>query len=365
MNTKQIQLAVVIIGLSFYSAYAATDDETKLMQENPDWHITTEAYTNPPYWLVPTNVPFRLGPLNNGKWVWTTNAPTGWYEQSTLSVTMDIAREQQIHQQWIMQQWLANNPTNRIIKNNGYSMTYGTNGHLFYVNPNEFWNGVWNEDAHGWRVQLRVYWETNYWYPDVIAGHPVAGVRHPVSTNLMLCVQWGSMVKDSGSGYYMTPNGKFAKFELLDAKGNVIPPNPNAETNLLVEIYNWYQRSAPTISLGPNESSPKILYETNLPSWVAPASGSLTAKFPKTITLNVYPGQEYTGMIGKIECFTNWPPPYLGFLKLDQIYSVTNEGDYTLTVQPVLYKKRIETNILDRVDLPSVTTKVHLVPNVK
>jgi hypothetical protein len=71
-------------------------------------------------------------------------------------------------------------------------------------------------------------------------------------------------------------------------------------------------------------------------------------------------------MIGKIDCVTNWPPPYLGFLKLDEIYSVTNEGDYTLTVQPVLYKRRdSNSKFLDRVDLPGVTAKVHLVPNVK
>ena len=252
---------------------------------------------------------------------------------------------------------LANNSTNKIIKNSGYSMMRGTNGHLFFINPSEFWNGVWKEDANGWRVLLRIDMETNW----VSNGK----VFYPASTELMLRVQWGSAVRNSGGGYYRTPNGKFAKFELLDAKGNVIPPNPNAGTNLLIEIYNWYQNSAPTMSLGRNQSPPKVLYEKNLPTWVSPASGSFVAKFPKTITTNVYPHQEYTGMIGKIDCVTNWPPPYLAFLKLDQIYSVTNEGDYTLTVQPVLYKQRIGTNILDRVDLPSVTTKVHLVPNVK
>jgi hypothetical protein len=255
---------------------------------------------------------------------------------------------------------LANTSTNQIIKNDGYSMMRGTNGHLFFINFSEFWDGAWKENANGWRVLLRIDSETNYWYP------PKGGVRHPISTNLMLRVQWGSAVKDSGNGYYMTPNGKFAKFELVDSKGNVIPPNPNAGTNLLIEIYNWSQRSYPTMSLGPNQSPPKILYENNLPAWASPTSGSLTAKFPKTITINVYPGQEYTGMIAKIHCATNWPPPYLGFLKLDEAYSVTNEGDYTLTVQPVLYKRRTSNSkFLDRVDLPSVTTKIHLVPNVK
>ena len=62
--------------------------------------------------------------------------------------------------------------------------------------------------------------------------------------------------------------------------------------------------------------------------------------------------------------------------ELGDLYSITNEGDYTLTVQPVLYKQGNGTNltdkfgnkytdILNRVDLPSVTTKVHLVPNMK
>jgi len=252
---------------------------------------------------------------------------------------------------------LANNSTQKIIKNNGYSMMRGTNGHLFFVNPSEFWSGVWTEDANHWRVLLHIDMETNW----VSKGNSF----YPASTELMLRVQWGSAVRNSGGGYYRTPNGKFAKFELLDSNGKVIPQNPNVGTNLLIGIYNWYQRSLPTMSLGPNQNPPKILYENNLPAWASPTSGSLVAEFPKTITTNVYPHQEYTGMIGKIDCATNRPPDYLGFLKLDEVYSVTNEGDYTLTVQPILYKKRIGTNILDRVDLPSVTTKVHLVPIAK
>jgi len=246
----------------------------------------------------------------------------------------------------------TNNATNKIIKGSGYSVMRGTNGQLFYSNPDEFWYGVLKEDTNGWRVLLRV---------DLEPGYRVPGKR--VSTNLTLRVQWGSTVRNSGEGYYRTPNGKFAKFELSNSKGEIIPPNPDAGTNLLIKIYNWYERSAPTISLAPGQSPPWVRYETNLPAWVSPTKGSLTASFPKTITAEVYPRQEFTGMIGKIECFTNWPPPYLGYLNLDTIYSITNEGDYTLAVQPVLYKKRMGTNILDRVDLPCVTTKVHIGPS--
>jgi len=250
---------------------------------------------------------------------------------------------------------LTNNSTNRIKKIGDYSMMRGTNGYYIFVNPSEFWNGIWKEDTNGWRVQLRVYPETNLKF--------VQGHVYPVSTNLLLRVEWGSAIKNSwgsiekpsGEQYYRTPNGKFAQFELRDAKGNVISPNPNAGTNLLEWlIYSDSMRAGR-----------KLTYETNLPAWVSPASGSLVANFPKTISTNVYPQFQYGGVAGEIGANTNLPPFNVGLLKLDEIYSVTNEGDYTLAVEPVLYKKRVETNILDRVDLPCITTQIHLFPNVK
>jgi len=238
---------------------------------------------------------------------------------------------------------LTNNQSNiTVVRHGSYVYTWiWTNNRVIYMNPSEFWPGTWKEDTNGWRVQLCIYPEANYWYPKEGAGHPI-------STNLMLSVDWGSVTKSSLDGhYYRPPNGKFAKFELLDAKGNVISSNPNAGSNLLIKLSGG-------------------TYGTNLPTWVSPASGSLVAKFQKTISTNVYPQDQYSGMVGEIGAATNMPPFYVGLLKLDEIYSVTNEGDYTLTVQPVLYK-RSNTNqaILNRVDLPSVTTKVHLVPNVK
>jgi hypothetical protein len=239
----------------------------------------------------------------------------------------------------------TNNSTNQIKKIGDYTMMRGTNGYYIYVNPSEFWNGVWKEDTNGWRTQLRIYTETNYWVPQ-------ERVMYPVSTNLMLRVEWGSTVKNSGGGYYLTPNGKFTQFQLLDAKGNVIPPNSNAGTNLLGSASSYYDQ--------------KLIYRTDLPAWASPSSGSLVANFPMLISTNLYPHLLDGDMAGKTWSSTNLPPlQYISLLKLDEIYSVTNEGDYTLTVQPVLYKKRIETNLLDRVDLPSVTTKVHLVRNVK
>lgn len=255
---------------------------------------------------------------------------------------------------FVLADGLTNISANPIKKIGDYSMMRGTNGHYIFVNPSEFWNGVWKEGTNGWRVQLRVYMETNFWVPQ-------ERVMYPVSTNLMLRVEWGSPVKNSGNGYFLTPNGKFAKFELRDIHGNVVLPNPNAGTNLLERILKSH-----TGLLSFPDISRKLVYETNLPSWVSPSSGSLVADFPETISTNVYPRIESSGVAGKIDSdiqgetgsATNMPPIYVGLLKLDEVYSITNAGDYALTVQPVLYKRYnlADNAILERVDLPSVTT---------
>jgi hypothetical protein len=254
----------------------------------------------------------------------------------------------------------ANDPTSlRVVRHGDYTYTYlWTNRVVTYVDASEFWPGTWKENADGWRVQLCVYSETNYWAPQ-------EGVMYPVSTNLMLSVEWGSTQKNSGSGYYLSPNGKFARFELRGADGNVIPPNPDAGTNLLERhlIGNSVGSSA--------DMTPRLAYLPKLPKWVAPASGSLVADLPRRISSDAFPHLKHSGdsdglstiILGEISSVTNRPPSVLSLLRLDEVYSVPNEGDYTLTVQPVLYKKQTGTNVFDRVDLPSITTKVHLVPN--
>jgi hypothetical protein len=230
----------------------------------------------------------------------------------------------------------------------GYSPTR-TNGHAMFVDPSEFWISSWKEGANGWRAQLRVYGQTDY----ILHGKET----YPVSTNLMLSVEWGSPAKNSGGGYFLAPNGKFAKFELVDAKGNVVPPNPRAGINA---INKW--------GIGVLRAGHGLTYGGELAAWLSLQSGSLVADFPERISPQAYPRFADTGQIvGAIWTATNRPPACIGLLNLEDIYFVNKEADYTLTVQPVLYKQSNKEGIttLDRVDLPVLTTKIHLSPTVR
>ncbi|MGA2870310.1 MAG: hypothetical protein ABSF34_14270 [Verrucomicrobiota bacterium] len=55
-------------------------------------------------------------------------------------------------------------------------------------------------------------------------------------------------------------------------------------------------------------------------------------------------------------------PNLLITFSLDNIYHVGKEGDYTLTAFPFIYKFETNGEYLDRIDLPSVTAKIHLKP---
>ena len=240
------------------------------------------------------------------------------------------------------------NASNVVVRRIGdYTMMRGTNGHYVYANLSEFWNGIWKESTNGLRTQLRIYRETNVSFAQ-------EGIGRPISTNLMLRVEWGIATSNSGGGYLMAPNGKFAKFELQDANGSGIRPRPQAGTNLLERTIEGYSGDV------------KLTYPVNLPVWASPLSGTLEAAFPRMTATNLYPRYPDGGIAGETGSSTNRPPMYIGLLKMEDLYCITNEGDYTLTVQPVLYKQYDhpgDSALLDRVDLPSVSTKIHLVPN--
>jgi len=53
-------------------------------------------------------------------------------------------------------------------------------------------------------------------------------------------------------------------------------------------------------------------------------------------------------------------PVKLGAIIIEDIFHIKNEGDYFLTVCPVIYQSFTNETFVVRVDLPAVTTKIHL-----
>ena len=210
-----------------------------------------------------------------------------------------------------------------------------TNGDYVRTNdPTIFWRHyIWKEMPNGWRVGL--YAQTNRpGYVEVVAG---------------------SLVTNSGPGFIGPPYGKFAKLQLVSPDGRIMTPRPDAGTNLLTSS-NYYWGDS-----------------TNVPAWAALTNCSLTVDFPETALATDYPHYPSGWVIGGYAFVKNNVVGICG-CKLGDAYSIPKEGDYTLTIQTVLYKS-VETNnrpipfqtnvILHRVDLPSFTTKVHLLPNEK
>lgn len=340
MNLKPTILAPVILGVCIY--LTAVADEAKLMQENPGWHFTTEVYTNPPYWLVPTNVWFRLGPLSNGKWVWTTNQQATWFGVDE-DVRMDSERERQIEKEWDIkrkkqwQQWHESLPP-------GVANVLEYRSDMDADHVKMLWQGVWSEDTNtGWRVLVRLNTDTN------------------IGPSFMsTCV--GSMVTNSGAGLLPTPDGKYAQLKLVDADGKVVPP----KRGVALKLYENYGFSPPLTEKQVNEL---VVRPPPPTAWDA----SVERVYPETLSDLEYQRwrtTDYAHMIGSYMHFagftSNGPPCQIGFIRFNDIFSIKKAGEYTVTVQPVLYRQHFEggtfQGYLDRVDLPSVTTKVHLVP---
>jgi hypothetical protein len=210
-----------------------------------------------------------------------------------------------------------------------------TNGeYIWNTSYERYWRHcVWSEMTNGWRVVL----------------YPGSATRSHVS------IAVGSLVTNAGPGYLEAPYHKFAKFELLDPNGKIVQTKPNAGTNLFKVYYS------------------NLANLTNPPPWASPTNGALAVDFPETIWSKDYPQSTAGFLVGDFG-FSLGEPAHICEFVLTDLFSITNEGDYKLTVRPVLYafdptkygsanyKKNIQ---LQRVDLIEVSAKIHLVPNVK
>ena len=211
----------------------------------------------------------------------------------------------------------------------GYTSRGSDQKHCWNTNMADNWWGVWVEDTNGWRVNLRIY-PTN-------------------SPDMRMTVHVGSIVTNSGAGLLPTPDGKYAKLELLDANGKAVPTRRGAAAKL------YQGRNA-------------VMVESECVNQHPPSAddASVEENYPDTISDLEYPRWKNGSFLYFSGFVSNGPPCHIGYIKFNDIFSIKTEGDYTLTVQPVLYRMHYDggtfQGYLDRVDLPSVTTKVHLVP---
>jgi hypothetical protein len=117
------------------------------------------------------------------------------------------------------------------------------------------------------------------------------------------------------------PNGKFARLELQDSNGVVVP------------LIWWREKLA--------GESPQSIKRENLPVG------------------NGRRGGMYLNLLG----LTAGQPARFKEFKLQEVYQIKQEGDYTLTVCVAMYQFAPDRKSVFRIDLPCVTTKVHLMPS--
>ena len=214
MNTNQIRLALAILGLNFWMMCNA-ENVAHLLQTNSDWHITSESFSNIPFWLVPSNVPARFTPLKNGQWGWTTNM---LLSDTSIVTDGEIDMDKLIHQVRPQEkQRLMDEIDPPGIAHVSEYQVGPWHGKIHWeTNMVVNWQGVWVEDTNTrWRVALRFY-----------------GTNTP---DIAMTVHVGSIVVNSGVGLLPPPDGKYTKLELLDANGRKVPTKWGAALTL----YRW------------------------------------------------------------------------------------------------------------------------------
>ena len=204
--------------------------------------------------------------------------------------------------------------------------------HYWNTNVAFNWRGIWAEDSNSWRVLLKTH-KTN-------------------SPDICMTVHVGSISVNSGSGLLPAPDGKYAELKLLDLDGKIVSARKGAAEQLYEEKNAvMAQAEKERVNVHPPSAD----------------DSSIERHYPDTISDLEYPRWERGTFLNFAGFVSNGPPCQIGIIKFNSIFSIEMESDYTLIVQPVLFRMHYDggtfQGYLDRVDLPSVTTKIHLVPN--
>jgi hypothetical protein len=164
------------------------------------------------------------------------------------------------------------------------------------------------------------FWLEGVWQENTNGWRVIVCCWEKNTPDVRVSVAVGSRVVNSDGGYIATPNGRFEKCELINSNGIIIQPKRRA---------------------------------------------SMEDQFPSRMAIRSFPKWPDGAIKNHVGFLSNSPPAKLSEFRIRDVYSIKEEGDYTLTVCPVIYKSGTNADYLDRVDLPCVTTKVHLVPNDK
>jgi hypothetical protein len=185
-----------------------------------------------------------------------------------------------------------------VLAENGGLYSKGPNGQWIQeTNIERIWHGVWSTDTNGLRTELQVFTD---------------------STQVpWLVVSVGSVTTNSDAHCYCgPPNGKFAKCELRSTAGIVILPKGEAL----------------------EEELPLHIPATAMPRW---ENGGHTFK-------------------NRIGFQSNSPPGVLKKTPIRSIYKIIKDGEYTLTVCPVMYELDADGQSFKRVNLPCVSANIYL-----
>jgi len=177
--------------------------------------------------------------------------------------------------------------------------------------------GVYKADKHG-----QLYAVTNV---NVEALWPGAWVENTNGVRVQLSfttakgdalahIGVGSVKSNALGGYVKAAGYMFLKFELQDTNGVELPLKDNTTV----------VKSVPTL-----------------------------------LSVRDFP-RDPNGRLESVSYFTNGGPTTLAVVDLKSIYRIPREHDYVLTVCPVIYKFGSNVGYLERVDLPCVSSKVHL-----
>jgi hypothetical protein len=167
----------------------------------------------------------------------------------------------------------------------------------FYTGSgDQFWPGAWSK-TNGIQEQL------------VIAA--------PGTVNPWAVVLVGSRVTNAWGDFFAPASGKYLRFELRDSNHVLVPLRKGI---------------------------------------------TMECKLPQRISVDdlISAGGSHYLSSEQISWFTNGNPAKLDVVELRDVFQVPSEGDYSLSLCPIIYRREFDKLHLDQIALPCLSTNIHL-----